>query len=384
MIAVANHRHELLFIDAKGGDARVVDKSPANRVTDISFSPDGRYLAYCSWPAVDTSIIRVAKVKSGRVHDVTPPMRTDYSPAWDPEGNYLFFISTRDFNPVYDALQFDLSFPQAARPYVVTLRKDVPSPFVPKPRPIHRDHDGHADAAGNDKKAKKPAHVDIDFDGITGRVIGFPVDEGQYGEIAAARKRVLFTRFEVKGIEPVGLSWEEEPEAGTLLAYDFDQMRCAPIARDVSDIRLARDDRTLLYRSQDRLRAIDALADLPEEGDEQPKPPPDPGRKSGWIDLERVGVEVEPAKEWSQMYREAWRLQREQFWVEDMSEVDWNRVLERYERVLPYIRTRAELSDLIWEMQGELGTSHAYEFGGDWRRAAPLRARLSRRRLCLG
>ncbi|MBV9148324.1 MAG: PDZ domain-containing protein [Candidatus Eremiobacteraeota bacterium] len=366
-IAVCNHRQELLLIDGKSGAVRAIDKSPANRMTDIVFSPDGRYLAYCWWPKIDTSIIRIAKIKSGAVHDATSAMRTDFSPTWDPEGNYLFFISTRDFNPVYDALQFDLSFPQAARPYVITLRKDVPSPFVPKPRPIHRDHDGHPDAADSDKKAKKPARVEIDFDGITGRVLGFPVDEGQYGEIVAARKRALFTRFEVKGIEPVGLSWDEEAELGTLLAYDFEQMRCAPVSREVGDIRLARDHRTLLYSSRDRLRAIDALAELPEDGDEQPKAPPEPGRKSGWIDLERVGVEVEPRKEWAQMYREAWRLQREQFWVEDMSDVDWNRVFERYERILPYIRTRAELSDLLWEMQGELGTSHAYEFGGDWR-----------------
>ncbi|MBV9972390.1 MAG: PDZ domain-containing protein [Candidatus Eremiobacteraeota bacterium] len=367
VVAVCNHRHELLIIDAKSGAVRTLDKSPSNRVTDISFSPDGRFLAYCWWPAIDTSIIRIVKIKSGRVHDATAPMRTDYSPAWDPEGNYLFFISTRDFNPVYDALQFDLSFPQAARPYVVTLRKDVPSPFIPKPRPIHRDHEAHADGAEADKKAKKPVHIEIDFDGITGRVIGFPIDEGQYGQIVAARKRVLFTKFEVRGLEPAPHVWTDDDEAGTLLAYDFEQLRCATLARDVSDVRLAADHRTLLYRSHDRLRAVDALAELPEEGDEQPKPAAEPGRKSGWIDLERVGVEVEPAKEWSQMYREAWRLQREQFWVEDMSEVDWNHVLERYERVLPYIRTRAELSDLIWEMQGELGTSHAYEFGGDWR-----------------
>ena len=67
------------------------------------------------------------------------------------------------------------------------------------------------------------------------------------------------------------------------------------------------------------------------------------------------------------MYREAWRLQTEQFWVEDMSDIDWDRVYDRYAAVLPRVRTRGELSDLIWEMQGELGTSHAYEYGGDYR-----------------
>src|SRR5439155_17722715 len=67
------------------------------------------------------------------------------------------------------------------------------------------------------------------------------------------------------------------------------------------------------------------------------------------------------------MYREAWRLQTEHYWLEDLADIDWDRVRDRYEAVLPRIRTRNELSDLIWEMHGELGTSHAYEYGGDLR-----------------
>jgi tricorn protease len=51
-----------------------------------------------------------------------------------------------------------------------------------------------------------------------------------------------------------------------------------------------------------------------------------------------------------------------------MSEVDWNLVLERYGALVPRVRCRSEFSDLIWEMQGELGTSHAYEVGGDYRK----------------
>ncbi|HVA28450.1 MAG TPA: PDZ domain-containing protein, partial [Candidatus Baltobacteraceae bacterium] len=91
------------------------------------------------------------------------------------------------------------------------------------------------------------------------------------------------------------------------------------------------------------------------------------GRKSGWVDLDRADVEVVPRDEWAQMYREAWRLQTEHFWVADMSDIDWDRVYDRYQALLPRVRTRSELSDLIWEMHGELGTSHAYEWGGDYR-----------------
>jgi tricorn protease len=364
VVAFTNHRHELCACDVDDGKVRVLDTCPSHRIQDIAFSPDGRFIAYVWWPAHGTSIVRIVKVRSGKVHDVTSALRMDHSPAWDPEGKYLYFISTRDFNPVYDALQFDLSFPQASRPFVVTLRNDVGSPFVPLPKPVHRDHDH--DRAG-EKKNGKPVHVDIDFEGIAGRVLGFPVEEGEYGQLVAARGRVLFTRFPVKGIKPSRREETENESQGTLLAYDFEQQRVASLAPECDEIALSADGRTLIYRSHDRLRAIDALAELPEEGDEQ-KPSGEPGRKSGWIDLDRASVEIVPRDEWAQMYREAWRLQIEHFWVEDMSDIDWDRVYDRYKAVLPRVRTRGELSDVIWEMQGELGTSHAYEWGGDYRR----------------
>jgi tricorn protease len=365
VVAFTNHRHELCVLDLDDGKVRVLDTSPAHRITGMAFSPDGRFIAYVWWPSHGTSIIRVVKVRSGKVHDVTSALRVDQSPAWDPDGQYLYFISTRDFNPVYDALQFDLSFPQASRPFVVTLRSDVASPFVQQPKPVHRDHD-HDHDRFDEKKVEKVADIDIDFDGIAGRVLGFPVEEGEYGQIVAARGRVLFTRFPVKGIKPSRREDREEDEHGALFAYEFENQRLVTIALECDEIRLGNDGRTLVYRFGDRLRAIDALADLPEDGDD-PKPATETGRKSGWIDIDRANVEIVPRDEWAQMYREAWRLQTEQFWVEDMSDIDWDRVYDRYKALLPRVRTRGELSDLIWEMHGELGTSHAYEYGGDYR-----------------
>ena len=67
------------------------------------------------------------------------------------------------------------------------------------------------------------------------------------------------------------------------------------------------------------------------------------------------------------MYAEAWRLQKDHFWVENMSGVDWEKVYNRYFPLIERVGSRSEFSDLMWEMQGELGTSHAYEMGGDYR-----------------
>ena len=365
-LAFANHKHEVYVVDV-GSAPRLLDTSKAWRCVDLAFSPDGRWLAYAWFPKSNTSIVRIADCESSAVIDATEPLREDRSPAWDPEGKYLYFISARDFNPVYDALQFDLSFPHAMRPYVVALRADVPNPFTPVPAALHKpkDDDGDDDDDGeNGKTPKPPAPVVIDPSGLPQRILAFPVEEGAYARVAGAKGRAVFSRFPVRGIK--AQAHDDEPEGGTLEAYDFTQQRCATLAADVDDFRLGADHRTLVYESRGKLRAIDAGADLPDEEPDD-KPSSETNRRSGWLDLGRVGVLVEPQREWAQMLREAWRLQREQFWDPEMSGVDWPHVLARYEAVLPRVRTRAELSDVIWEMQGELGTSHAYEIGGDQR-----------------
>jgi tricorn protease len=371
-IVMANHKHELILVDAKSKKTTLLDRSPAERITGISWSPDGRWVAYTWSPHPNQSLIRVAEVKTGKLHDVTKIIRNDFLPCFDPQGNYLYFLSNREFNPVYDTQQFDLSFPLSTKPYCVTLRKDTPNPFIPNPRPLFEDEDEEAEesvekngSAKSEKKSKKVT-VDIDFDGITNRILAFPVDEAMYVNLLAAKKRVLFTEFESKGIKRGGTWWDEHHEVGVMHAYDFEEQRCAPFLKDVTEARLAFDHRTLVYRSREHLRVVDAAEKLNDDGP-QPVKDEKPGRKSGWIDLARVNVMIEPNREWQQMFDETWRLQREHFWDEGMLQVDWELVRKRYSRLVPRLRSRAELSDLIWEMHGELGTSHAYEFGGDHR-----------------
>jgi tricorn protease len=151
--------------------------------------------------------------------------------------------------------------------------------------------------------------------------------------------------------------------AGPLEIFDFETMRAERLVDKADNFVVSADHNTLLYRDEHRLRALPV-----EKADTADNKSGEPSRKTGWIDLYRVRVSVDPRAEWRQMLREVWRLQRDQFWTPDMSGIDWNAVYERYAPLLDKVSTRAELSDLIWEMQGELGTSHAYESGGDHRR----------------
>jgi tricorn protease len=204
--------------------------------------------------------------------------------------------------------------------------------------------------------------VEIDLEDISARIVRFPVPEGRYSRIAGIPGGAVFTSTPVEGTLNENWTSLTPSSNGALSVYHFDSAKQDQLAGEISDFAVTADGKMLLYRSNERLRLIRA-GEKPAEGPEADRP----GRASGWLELDRIKVGVWPGAEWRQMYREAWRLQREQYWTADMSGIDWETVRDRYEPLVDRLGSRAELSDLIWEMQGELGSSHAYEFGGEYR-----------------
>jgi tricorn protease len=358
-VALSNHRNEVLLGDIDTGELTVVDRSDAGRSEDIAWSPDGRWLAYSYWVDARHCAIKLFDIAQGTTTLVTRPEFRDYCPAFDPDGKYLYFLSVRTFDPVYDAVQFELSFPRAARPYLIALQADQRPPFDAPPKGLKED-----ERAGKQDKHEALLPLRVDLPGIERRVAAFPVAEGRFGQIAGASgNKVLWTVLPIPGAHGRG-GHKESP--GRLEMFDFESMRAEVLLEKADNFVLAADHATLIVRDGKRLRAI--RADRKPDPKSSAPASDEPSRKTGWIDLARIRLSVDPRREWRQMLREVWRLQRDQFWVADMSGLDWEAVYRRYEPLLDRVATRGELSDLIWELQGELGTSHAYEMGGDHRR----------------
>ncbi len=134
IVAITNHRNELLVVDLESSEARIADKSDYDDITDIAWSPDGSWLAYSFAHTAQKRAIKLCDMETGETHFVTDPVLQDTDPSFDPEGKYLYFLGNRTFNPVTDAMQFDRGFPSATKPYAITLRRDLRSPFIPEPR----------------------------------------------------------------------------------------------------------------------------------------------------------------------------------------------------------------------------------------------------------
>ena len=366
-IALHNHRAELVLVDLENETATVLDASEHERMKGICWSPDGRWVAYGYCNSPQTSIVKLCNVEDGSCYDVTEPVLEDFSPSFDPDGRYLYFLSHRVFDPVYDNMHFDLNFPRGVRPYLITLQNDLRSPFLPLPgqneeEKCHAAEERESSDSDDAERTDPVSPIKIDIEGIKRRIVAFPIPEGRYERILGLPKgSVLFSSSPVEG--SLGRSWAATtpPANSTIERFDLGKLKKETFAEEVTDFGVSADGEWVIYRSGAQLRVIKSSEKAKKD---QAK---DPGRESGWLELPRFKLSVDPPSEWSQMLREAWRLQRDHFWVEDMSGIDWSAIYHSYAPLLDRIATRSEFSDLVWEMQGELGTSHAYEIGGDYR-----------------
>jgi tricorn protease len=305
-------------------------------VAGLAFSPDSALLAWSQpWrPERGAAQIRLARLADGTVTDVTSPRFDDTSPAFTLDGKYLAFLSNRTFDPVYDPHYFDLGFRPGVRPYLVTLLATTPSPFAPElnGRPAEPEGPGEV-----------PAAVGLDVAGLAGRIVPFPVAAGRYDKLRAVRDGVAWLDIPITGElgETVIGAAEEQPRS-RLVRYDLAERRRSVEVEDVDDYAVSADGARLAYRTGDSLEI------KPTGSDEVVS-----------VDLDRIRVTVEPPSEWAQMYHETWRLMRDNFWRADMAGVDWAAMAGRYRPLLDRIGSADDLYDVLWELQGEMGSSHA-------------------------
>ena len=388
-VAVAVQDGRLLVVDVATGGVRELASSGNGRVTGLAWSPDSAWLAW-SEPAAQPSgmgelalrRLRLARIASDEIIDVTDGRFADTDPVFSLDGKYLAFLSRRSFDPIYDAHVFDLSFPYGARPFVLPLQSSAPSPFGPLigGRPIGGDDDARdsdaaaaSDGTGEAGSTGKPsgasnndggqpapdtaaAHptvppIKIDTDGIGDRVVALPVPEARYSRLRA-----------VKG----GLAWLREPVAGNLgiggaepgddaprpvlERFDFGHREASGLRDDVDWFEASKDGTRLVISDHGKLTVIPGARKAGND---------DPDDKVR-IDASRARFLADPATLWQQAYAEAFRIMRHDFWVADMADVDWDGVQAEYRPLLDRITSPAEFADVLWEVFGELGTSHAY------------------------
>jgi len=382
-VAIANNRNQLFVLNLVNKKVEEVTRNDFHFYHNLSWSPCGRYLAY-SEPITRTHIsLFLYDTKKKQSRPIVESVLADSHPSFDPSGSYLYFIGMREFHPNYSETHFELSFPFATQVYAISLQKDLPSPlerFLDFDVEEEDDEDEKELKKKSTKKvakkvskkvasqsamkkaaANKPVkeeeneETQIDWDGISQRIITLPLELGGYQGLHACEDKLFFLRYGISGHSPFGNY--PSPE-NNLYTYCLKEKKLQTFQKSCHSFEVSHDGSKIILDTDEGLRLVNVEA-KPSDG-------ADNNKKDGYLDLNNFPLTINPKKEWRQMYREAWILQREHFWVDDMNKIDWQSIYKNYLPLLDKVHTRREFSDLMWEMQGELGTSHCYEFGGDY------------------
>ncbi|MBT2394225.1 PDZ domain-containing protein [Streptomyces sp. ISL-1] len=359
-LAVASNDGRLLLLDAseESGDTSAAEgavdaevtelvRSVNGPVNDLAFSPDGAWLTW-SHPGIGRSLrqIKMARIMDRTIVDVTNGRFEDENPVFTRDGRYLAFLSWRGFDPVYDVHTGDLSFPLGCRPYLVPLSSATPSPFavLPDGRPAAGGLDPLDDESGNGDGT-----VTVEVEGLADRVTPFPVAASKYSALhPVSGGGLVWMRWPISGA--LGETFANPADTTgrpTLEHFDITKARKTELVGHLDWFAVSGDGSRLVVVDDGELRAVPAT----EPGDSD---------TTVYLDLRRILHEADPPSEWRQAYDEAGRITRAYFWEPGMCGIDWDGVLDQYRPLVENIATPDEFADLLREVLGELGTSHAY------------------------
>lgn len=349
--AIGTEYGQVLLLDVLGGAIRDVVSNQVAHVADLSFSPDSQWLVWSEFTSTGTerAKLRITAVAGHEVEDLTDGRFADFSPSFTPDGKFLAFLSRRSFDPVYDTHNFDLAFPTAVKPYLLALDAQTPSPFGPV---VAEQEPAAKESTAEEPQASDGAvpAVRISFDGIADRIIQVPVAQGDYRNLRAVPGALLWLNRELQGVTGDGRgSSTDKARAPKLERFDFADKEASTLLDAADSFETSAAGTKLVVRDQDKVRVVPGDKKVEESSSDHLV-----------VDLGRIRVMLDPVKVWGQAFDEAWRLQRDFFWTEDMAGVEWLAVYRNYRPIVERLGSHDDLVDLLWEMHGELGTSHAY------------------------
>lgn len=386
---------KLFLLDLETKESKLVDTDPTASQIDASWSHNSQWICYSrnSNDRTPISSIWVYNVKDGTRKQLTHDYFNDNDPVFDNKGEFIFFHSNRFFNsPQYEDIGSTFIYAGTDVLMAMPLRGDVEHPMLPKideetwedeskkedaeksdaaenkqddkadadASPSDPPQDETADDASDDsaksedkkksndkkgeKKEDKNKPFEIEFEGIAKRAFQLPLGNGNFGNLAVNDKNHLL--------------YSERPARGSgsqpsIKIFDLtaDKKEAKTVVSGAGNFSVSADGKKLIVLARGgSFHVIDAAA----------------GQKlETKVSTDGMTVMIEPRKEWRQILREAWRLERDFFYDPNMHGVDWDGVWTQYEPLLADCVSRADLGFIIREMIAELNVGHAYYRSND-------------------
>ncbi|MGC9166987.1 MAG: S41 family peptidase [Thermoplasmata archaeon] len=328
-IIFSTNRLKIHSIDLEKERIDTIDESETGPIHDLEFSPDGRWIAYSIGKSYSSKKIRIRNIETHEYAEIEGTYMYDISPSFDPKGRFLYFISIYPNRPEMDEALNSLAFPNNSKIFGVALKENIKDPFIDKP----------------DEEEKE---FNVDLKDISRRIFSVPIKPGKFSDLKATPDGFIFISENYN---------EREGKTYEIKHYSIEKKKEETLVEKVQFYNISGDRKKIIYIYDGTIRLINSM----EKNDLQSN---EPGRESGIINPNRIKIYSNPKEEFNQMLYETWFMMKENYWKDQ--DIDWDYIFNKYHKLMDKISTRSELSDLIWEMQGELGTSHSYEMLGDY------------------
>ena len=332
-VVYSDRTMNLWLVDMASGKQIVVDVATAEEISDYAFSPDGDWIAYSKSSPNYQSALWLYQLSTGNKHQVTDASFSDGYPIFSKDGRFLFFLSNRDFNLTFSSFEFDYLYNNATRIYAIPLRDDGSSL-----NPHKTDIEPYVDEVNGDSEKSAVSDSDdvkviVDIESIQNRIETLPMPSGNYRILGAVDEGLLFS------------------SGNKIMRYNIKEEKSEDLLEGAGYAIPSADGKSFIYRHKgDYMIAKNQ-----------------PGQTLGAnkIDLENLVMKIDPKKEWSQIYEDAFRIFRDYFYVGNLHGVDWKGIKETYGAMLPYVPSRFDLDYILNEVISETNTGHAYVDWGD-------------------
>ena len=337
-LAFFDRTMNLQLVDINSKKHTLVDRAVASEILDYSFSPDTKWITYTKENSNRQSSIWVYNIDSGNKMQLTDYTFSDRNPVFSKCGDYIFFISNRDFNLAFSSFEFDYLYNNATRIYALPLTDKAPRLFEPK------EDEEKIGEENNNKDSNDDIKVEIQQAGANNRIVAFPMSPGNYWGLQAVEVGIVYFT------------------GGNMNRFNLKEEKDETIMSGISRATVSADGSSFIYVH----RSDYGIAPL--------KPGQDASQNL--LDLDNLTMKIYPKKEWEQIFKDGWRIYRDFFYVENIHNVDWDEFYERYSQLLPSLNHRIDLDYIFGEMIAETNTGHAYVDYGDFERVERIKTGL--------
>jgi tricorn protease len=361
-IAYGDADRNLWVLDVATAQATLIDNegfAHPSRMIYPEWSPDSKWIAYSKRLTNQFNAVFVYSLASGKSESITDGLSNGHSPAWDRSGKYLYFLASTDYGLNVGWLDMSsINMPENYAIYLAVLSKEELSPLAPQSDDEGDEEKDKEEENGEDESPKKSKKKDkakdeeteedeeqapevkIDFEGLDQRIIALDLPARPYRSLTAGAEGTLFYSELVRN----------EPGAA-LHRYSLEEREDKKILDGISGYDISADGKKLLYAKGDGYFIADAAGEPP------------PG--DGGLDLSGMRMKVDPAAEWQQIFKEAWRYQRDYFYVDNVHGLDMEWAYQAYAPWVQHVRHRADLTYILDILGGETAVGHSFTGGGD-------------------